>query len=125
MNSMKNTFTCLFVFCAHFLFAQEEDVLIASGDRSVEPSERLFSSPKYNDTMLIPLSIKYPLLSLKHQTTASFEEINPASIKTVDQLAQLYKTYAKIGVGKRIYVLMCGHFQEVSLAIQKNACLRW
>ena len=99
---MKNVLIGLFVFCVHFLFAQKEVVLIASGDRYVEPSERLYSSPEFNDTIVKPLSIKYPLLSLKHQTTTSFEEINPASIKTVDKLSQLYKTYAKIGVGTEL-----------------------
>ena len=99
---MKNILIGLFVFCVHFLFAQKEVVLIASGDRSVEPSERLSLSPEFNDTIVKPLSIKYPLLSLKHQTTTSFEEISPASIKTVDKLSQLYKTYAKIGVGTEL-----------------------
>ncbi|MBB78720.1 MAG: hypothetical protein CL844_06930 [Crocinitomicaceae bacterium] len=102
MNNMKNIFTLTFVLCAHFLFAQKEVVLIALGDRSIETPERISSSPKFNDTMVRPLSIKYPLLSLKHQTSTSFEEINPASIKTIDKLTQLYKTYAKIGVGTEL-----------------------
>ena len=102
MNKMKNIVVGMFVFCVHFVFAQKDVVLIASGDRYVEPSERFSSPPSFSDTIVKPLSIKYPLLSLKHQTTTSFEEINPASIKTVDKLSQLYKTYTKIGVGTQL-----------------------
>ena len=103
---MKNT---LFIFClfnALASFGQDDPVIvIANADRHVDKARRSVLNPKIIDTVIPTAIVEYPLLSLKYETDAEVDKINPASIKISEKLPQLYSTYAKIGVGSELMPL--------------------
>ena len=87
-------------------FGQDDPVIIVgSGDRNVEPAYRIALNPKIIDTTINTAIVNYPLLSLRYNTKAEVEQINPASIKTVENLEKLYSTYIKLGVGSEFMPL--------------------
>ncbi|MFK7786741.1 MAG: hypothetical protein AB8B56_16600 [Crocinitomicaceae bacterium] len=79
--------------------AQDESTLIGTGSRKIDPAYRIAPSPQIIDTTIPMAVVKYPLLPLKYQTDAEVNQISPVSIRTVDKLKELYKLYAKLGVG--------------------------
>ena len=74
-------------------------VIIGTGTRKIDPAFRMALSPKVIDTTIPMVVVDYPLLPLKFQTNAEVNQISPVSIRTVDKLTPLYKTYVKLGVG--------------------------
>lgn len=86
--------------------AQEDPVLVdATGDREIEPAYRIALTPRIIDTNISAALVKYPLLSIKIPTHTELEPINPAAIKTKENLAKLYHTYIKLGVGTELMPL--------------------
>ena len=101
-TSMKKIVSLLFFTCTLVSYGQTGVNLIASGDRHIEPAYRIALSPRIVDTTIKTAIVEYPLLSLKYEAQAMVEQINPASIKTVDKLSRAYKTYIKLGVGTEL-----------------------
>ena len=101
-NSMKKILTLLFFAGAFVSYGQTGVDLTASGDRYIEPAYRVALSPSIVDTTIETVIVEYPLLSLKYETQTEVDQINPASIKTVEKLPQLYSTYIKLGVGTEL-----------------------
>ncbi|MCH2223406.1 MAG: hypothetical protein MK066_01460 [Crocinitomicaceae bacterium] len=96
---MKNIITIIFVVITSVSFGQDVDhTLHGTGQRHVEPAYRIATSPTIIDTVIPTPMVKYPLLVLKYETETEVEMINPASIKTTENLSQLYNTYIKMGV---------------------------
>ncbi|MGJ8661500.1 MAG: hypothetical protein ACSHXL_05655, partial [Bacteroidota bacterium] len=83
------------------MFAQGSgDVtIIIKGNREVEKATRIAEAPAIIDTVLPTPVIDYPRLSLLQPTSIVLQKIDPASVKIVDKLPQLYRTYVKVGVG--------------------------
>lgn len=79
--------------------AQGETVLIGNANRKIDPAYRISLSPTVIDTTIPMVVVDYPLLPLRHKTDAEVNQISPVSIRVVDKLNPLYKTYVKLGVG--------------------------
>ncbi len=103
-TNMKKTLGILFLVSSFWVSGQGVD-LTASGDRTVEKAYRIALTPLILDTVISTVEIEYPLLVLKYETTTEIERINPASIKTVEKLPELYNTYIKLGVGTKLMPL--------------------
>ncbi len=80
-------------------FAQPDHTLSGTGTRKIDPAFRMALSPTVIDTTIPMVVVDYPLLPLKFQTDAEVNQIDPVSIRLVDKLNPLYKTYVKLGVG--------------------------
>jgi hypothetical protein len=106
---MKNKLTIAVIFCSVLAFGQNEngpDVIVqGTVYRKIEPAYRTSENPKIIDTVIATPVVDYPLLVLQHGTAIQVEGINPATIKTVDKLPQLYNTYVKVGVGTELMPL--------------------
>lgn len=100
---MKNLALTFFAFLAVTFSAQaqqdDETVLIGNATRKIEPAYRITISPAIIDTTIPMAVVDYPLLPLKFATEADVNQISPVSIRVVDKLNPLYKTYVKLGVG--------------------------
>ncbi len=84
----------------------DDNVIVESqGDRTIEPAYRIGITPRILDTIIPTAIVNYPLLSLKYETSTEVDQINPASIKTVDKLPKLYSSYVKLGVGTELMPL--------------------
>lgn len=103
--NMKRALAIVFLFAISFGYGQGDVVISASGDRYVEKAYRIARTPLIIDTVIPTVIVEYPLLILKHETQTEIERINPASIKTVEKLSQLYNTYIKLGVGTKLMPL--------------------
>lgn len=77
----------------------DEENIIVIANRKVPQAYRLVESPKIIDTVIPQSEVQYPLLSLKYETAIKMDTIEPATVKLVDKLPQLYNTYVKIGIG--------------------------
>lgn len=95
---MKNIIAILFVAITAVSFGQIDHELHGTGQRHVEPAYRIATAPKIIDTVIPTPMVKYPLLVLKYETETEVDMIHPASIKTTENLSQLYNTYVKVGV---------------------------
>lgn len=73
--------------------------------RTVEPAFRFTENPKIIDSIKPTKVIEYPLLVVQFPTRIILDTIKPASIKTVDKLAQLYHSYVKLGIGSKLMPL--------------------
>lgn len=103
---MKKVLSIVFLFAISFVgFGQEDVILVSQGDRIVEKAYRIARTPLVIDTIIPTVIVEYPLLILKHETQTELERINPASIKTVEKLPQLYNTYVKLGIGTKLMPL--------------------
>ena len=103
---MKKLVALLFLGITSIVYGQDDPVIVHSDvERNVEPAYRIALFPRIIDTVIPTVIVEYPLLILKHETKTELERINPASIKTVDKLAHLYKTYIKLGVGSELMPL--------------------
>lgn len=98
-SKMKQFLTLIVVAISAVAFGQPGVTITATGNRPVEPAYRIAGSPQVVDTVVPTPVLQYPLLSLKYETTTEIDRINPAKIKTVDKLSQLYNSYVKVGVG--------------------------
>ncbi len=76
-----------------------ETILLGNANRKIDPAYRITVSPSVIDTTIPMAVVNYPLLPLKYKTNAEVNQISPVSIRTVDLLNPLYKTYVKLGVG--------------------------
>lgn len=101
-TSMKKILALLFFACTFVSYGQPGVTVTATGDRYIETAYRIALSPRVVDTTIKTVIVEYPLLSLKYETQTEVEQINPASIKTVEKLPQLYNTYIKLGVGTEL-----------------------
>lgn len=102
---MKKYTLYLVLFYSGLTFAQTDVVLQASAVRTVEVSRRIAEQPAILDTVIPSPMIEYPLLALQYPTEAEMASIDPATIKIVDKLPQLYHTYIKLGVGSEFMPL--------------------
>ncbi|MDG1148355.1 MAG: hypothetical protein P8N52_08640 [Crocinitomicaceae bacterium] len=100
--SMKKIASLFFLACTFVSYGQPGVTVIASGDRYIEPVYRVALSPRVIDTTIKTAIVEYPLLVLKHETQTEVNQINPASIKTIDKLPPFYNTYIKLGVGTEL-----------------------
>jgi hypothetical protein len=103
--NMKKTLGLLFLVSSFWVSGQNGVDLTADGDRTVEKAYRIPRAPLILDTTISTVEIEYPLLILKYETKTEVEQINPASIKTVEKLPELYNTYIKLGVGTKLMPL--------------------
>ncbi len=86
------------------IFAQEVNLEV-SGNREVEATYRLIQTPKLIDSIIPYSEIKYPLLSLKYQTTFALDTIKSAKIKLIDNLPDIHNGFAKVGIGSKFMPL--------------------
>ena len=99
-TKLKYAFIASVLMAPLIVLGQETPIDVsAEGDRHVEEAYRIAINPRIKDTLLPTVLVDYPLLSLKYETQTELERINPASIKTIEKLSQLYNTYIKLGVG--------------------------
>ena len=99
MKQLTLTFLAILAVTVSALAQGDESVLIGTGTRKIDPAYRITGSPQIIDTTIPMAVVDYPLLPLKFQTEAEVNQISPVSIRTVDKLNPLYKTYVKLGVG--------------------------
>jgi hypothetical protein len=86
------------------IFSQEVNLEV-SGNREIEPAYRIVKTPKLIDTIIPYSEIKFPLLSLKYETTFALDTIKSAKIKLIDNLPDIYNGFAKIGIGSKFMPL--------------------
>ncbi|MFT7344886.1 MAG: hypothetical protein ACI9XP_001475 [Lentimonas sp.] len=79
--------------------AQDGVTIIIKGNRQVESAERIGENPTIVDTVMPTPVVDYPRLNLLFKTDIILSPIEAAEVKIVDQLPQLYNSYARIGVG--------------------------
>jgi hypothetical protein len=103
---MKTLFSFLLIFNLSSFFAQP-DVFEAEGlgNREIEPSYRLVSSPKIIDSIKVSAVKQQPLLQLYSDTKIHLDTIEAATIETTEKIKQLYPFYAKVGIGSTIMPL--------------------
>ena len=103
---MKPLFSFLLIFNLSSFFAQP-DVFEAEGlgNREIEPSYRLVSSPKIIDSIKVSAVKQQPLLQLYSDTKIHLDTIEAATIETTEKIKQLYPFYAKVGIGSTIMPL--------------------
>ncbi|MDF3028278.1 MAG: hypothetical protein K0S23_2585 [Fluviicola sp.] len=87
------------------VFGQNDIIINASGNRSVEDAHRLNSQPKILDTVFPIPSTSYPLLSINYEPTFEIPKIEPAKVNLQQKLPQLYNGYARIGIGSLLMPL--------------------
>lgn len=87
------------------VFAQEDVQLTTKGQRPVERAYRISERPVKKDSIIPAPTIEYPLLSLKKETSFTLDQINPARVNINPKLDQLYKGYAKLGIGNELMTL--------------------
>ena len=83
-------------------FAQrggEEVIITTIGNRSVENSQRVASTPKILDTVFPVPNANFPLLAIDYMPSFDLQRIAPATVSLQQKLTQLYPGYAKIGIG--------------------------
>ena len=108
----------------HFLFlafvalqgtitlAQGDIKLDVKGNREVEKASRLTESPKIIDTVLPTPNLNNPRLNLFYPTFLRLETIEPAGIRIVDKLTQLYHSYLKFGIGTEFMPMAEYYFNQ-------------
>lgn len=107
MNDIINIKSWCFVILSLLytsIHAQEVNLEV-SGNRAIEPAYRITSVPKLIDTIIPYSEIKFPLLSLKYETTFSLDTIKSAKIKLIDNLPDIYNGFAKVGIGSKFMPL--------------------
>ncbi|MCT4561258.1 MAG: hypothetical protein N4A41_07770 [Crocinitomicaceae bacterium] len=92
------------VLSAFTLNAQDINITV-KGSRDVEKATRLTESPKIVDTVMPTPVVDYPRMQLNYQTAITVDTIEPAGVKIVDKLPQIYHSYAKIGIGTELMPL--------------------
>jgi len=103
---MKTLFSFLLIFNLSSFFAQP-DIFETEGlgNREIEPSYRLVSSPKIIDSIKVSAIKQQPLLQLYSDTKIHLDTIEAATIETTEKIKQLYPFYAKVGIGSTIMPL--------------------
>lgn len=86
-------------------WSQEVIDLEIGANRSIEKAFRLTENPKIMDTVFPTPSTKFPLLSINYEPFFEVPKIQPATVKVVEKLSQLYNGYAKVGIGSRLIPL--------------------
>ena len=104
---MKVLLFFLVCFSLGTLLAQPPDIFEAEGlgNREVEPTYRLISSPKIIDSLAVAPITPQPLLQLYGDTKISLDTIAAATVETTEKIKALYPFYAKIGIGSTIMPL--------------------
>jgi hypothetical protein len=77
----------------------EEVIITTIGNRSVENSQRVASTPKILDTVFPVPNANFPLLAIDYMPSFDLQRIAPATVSLQQKLNQLYPGYAKIGIG--------------------------
>ncbi len=107
MKSVRMKMNFLLLLCLAFqgeIFSQEVNLEV-SGNREIEPAYRITKVPSLIDTIIPYSEIKYPLLSLKYETTFALDTIKSAKIKLIDNLPDIYNGFAKVGIGSKFMPL--------------------
>jgi hypothetical protein len=107
IRSLRMKMNFLLLLCLAFqgeIFSQEVNLEV-SGNREIEPAYRITKVPSLIDTIIPYSEIKYPLLSLKYETTFALDTIKSAKIKLIDNLPDIYNGYAKVGIGSKFMPL--------------------
>jgi len=91
--------TCFFMSVSWSQGGNGEVVIQTTGNRSIEPSFRKTANPKIIDTVFPVPNANYPLLSMDYDPYVVLNPIVPATVKLEPKLPQLYKFYAKFGMG--------------------------
>lgn len=69
------------------------------GNREVERAYRIGGLPQIVDTTIPAPEVDYPKLSLLYNSDITVDSIQSAEVKIVDKLPQIYRSYAKLGIG--------------------------
>ncbi len=97
---MKAVFLLLCIFVAKSLFAQPDVFEVEGiGNREIEPSNRIISSPKIIDSLKVSTVNQQPLLQLYQETKIDLDTIEAATVETTEKIKKLYPFYAKLGIG--------------------------
>lgn len=72
---------------------------VYQAEREIEPVFRIAEKPIILDTVMPIPQVSYPLLPIQKQHSFDLEQIQPAKVKLVDKLPQLYNSYVKLGFG--------------------------
>jgi hypothetical protein len=103
---MKAVFLLLCIFVAKSLFAQPDIFEVEGiGNREIEPSNRLISSPKIIDSLKVSTVNQQPLLQLYQETKIVLDTIEAATVETTEKIKKLYPFYAKLGIGSIVMPL--------------------
>jgi hypothetical protein len=103
---MKAVFLLLCIFVAKSLFAQPDIFEVEGiGNREIEPSNRLISSPKIIDSLKVSTVNQQPLLQLYQETKIDLDTIEAATVETTEKIKKLYPFYAKLGIGSIVMPL--------------------
>ena len=91
---MKTLFSFLLIFNLSSFFAQP-DIFETEGlgNREIEPSYRLVSSPKIIDSIKVSAVKQQPLLQLYSDTKIHLDTIEAATIETTEKIKQLYSEF--------------------------------
>ena len=92
--------------CMPMVWSQGDNVdIVVDAERNIEKAYRITVDPKIIDTVIPTPLFEYPMLALQHETEIELDRIEPATIKTVEKLTQLYHSYVKLGVGSEFMPL--------------------
>jgi hypothetical protein len=100
MNNLK--ISTFFLLLSSSMFAQITDVednLNINNKRIIEPAYRISEQPANVDSIKKSKVVSYPLLNVSAEVPIVIQKITPSTIKMNDRLVQLYRGYAKLGVG--------------------------
>lgn len=67
--------------------------------RQIEPAYRQAEGPKILDTVFANPTATFPLLTMNYEPFLEVKPIDPATVRIVEKLPQLYSGYARIGIG--------------------------
>ncbi len=83
------------------VWSQEDPgvTIVTTANRAVEPAYRQNENPKIVDTIFPVPNANYPLLSMDYNPYFTLNQIAPATVNLNQKLPQLYRFYAKVGIG--------------------------
>lgn len=121
-NSRSNSLYALFfVFlfgCSQNVWSQRKDkkedveTITAEANRQIPEASRIADMPKVIDTVPRYEVINYSLLSVRYNTSIQVDTIKAANVILKDKLAQLYKSYVRVGIGYPIVPLADFYFNN-------------
>lgn len=73
--------------------------------REIEPAQRQSENPKIMDTVFPSPTATFPLLAMNYEPFLEVKPIDPATVRIVEKLPQLYSGYARVGIGSVVMPL--------------------
>jgi hypothetical protein len=105
---------CIVLILCFYNHARSQGPIIVNtqATRPIENVERREQSPKIIDTVFPSPTANYPMLQVNYEPTVSINPITPATIAINPKLPQLYRGYARVGIGTLLMPLAEFYFNN-------------